>query len=80
MLLPIFGFLQGDTLGLVLVIRSTDRVSDLAAMLQQAASVRVAPREKTRVYWGDKVLSMELTIDQTGLTALERVDVVAELP
>jgi hypothetical protein len=39
MLVPLYGFLRGDTLGLVVLVQDTDPVSAIAESLQQAASM-----------------------------------------
>jgi Toluene-4-monooxygenase system protein B (TmoB) len=76
MLIPVFGFLKGDTIGLVVLVHDTDRIKDLAISLQEAAAVRVAPSEQVIVYAQGVSLDPELTIAQAGITALDRVDVV----
>ena len=80
MLVPLYGFLQGDTLGLVLLVHGHDRVSDIVHKLQQAAGVRVAPRSAMRVAHGGRLLRPEMTLEQAGLEPLDRVDVVGEDP
>jgi hypothetical protein len=77
-LVPLHGFLHGDTLGLVVLVHDHQRVRELAASLQQAASCRVAPRERMRVLFRGKRLDPEATIAECGLTALDRIDVVPE--
>jgi hypothetical protein len=79
MLVPLYGFLRGDTIGLVVLVHDDDKVRDLAACLQEAASVRVAPAPSARVYFGGKLLEPTLTIAESGLTALDRVDVVQDV-
>lgn len=78
MLVPLYGFLQGDTLGLVVLVHGSDRVRDIAHRLQRAAAVRVAPRERMVVMLRGRVLDPDATIAQAGLEALDRVDVVKE--
>jgi hypothetical protein len=78
MLVPLYGFLQGDTLGLIVLVQDSDRVRDIAACLEQAASVRVAPKREPRVYFKGQPLDLERTVAEVGLTALDRVDVVEE--
>ncbi len=80
MLVPLYGFLQGDTLGLVVLVHDTDRVRDIARRLQRAAAVRVATRERVAVVANGRRLDLDATILQSGLQALDRVDVVAEVP
>ena len=78
MLVPLYGFLQGDTLGLVVLVHDGDRVRDVAQKLQRAAAVRIAPRERVVVLANGRRLDPEATIAQAGLKALDRVDVVEE--
>jgi hypothetical protein len=78
MLVPLYGFLQGDTLGLVVLVHDSDRVRDIAQRLQRAAAVRIAPREGMVVMARGRALDLDATIAQAGLEALDRVDVVME--
>jgi hypothetical protein len=80
MLVPLYGFLRGDTVGLLVLVHDTDTVADVAAKLQQAAAVRVAPRDRVEVHFRGRRLSPELSVSQAGLEALERVDVVPADP
>ena len=41
--IPLYGFVEGDTLGVVVLARSEDTVRALAARLLEAAALRVAP-------------------------------------
>ena len=77
MLVPLYGFLKGDTIGLLLLVHDSDTIGELAAKLQQAASVRVAPRPGARVFFRDQRLAPGITVAEAGLTALDRVDVIA---
>lgn len=79
MLVPLYGFLQGDSLGLVVLVHDTDRVRDIAQRLQRAAAVRVATRERVAVIAKGRRLDPDITIAQAGLQALDRIDVVAEV-
>jgi Toluene-4-monooxygenase system protein B (TmoB) len=76
MAIPLYGFLEGDTIGLLIVAEENETVRDLAQKLQDGASIRVAPREKVQVIYKEKVLDPELTLVQAGLEALERFDVI----
>jgi hypothetical protein len=80
MLVPIYGFLEGDTIGLVVLVHDYDRVGDIVERIQQAASVRVAPRRGMVAMRGGKALQADLTIAQAGLAPLDRVDVVEARP
>jgi hypothetical protein len=77
-LVPLYGFLKGDSMGLLVLVHDTDTVAEIGRKLQQAAAVRVHPRPQAKVYYQGKVLAPELTVAGAGLSALERVDVVPE--
>jgi hypothetical protein len=74
--IPLYGFLQGDTVGLLVLAEECDTIESLARRLQNAASLRVPAREQVHVIYNDKTLDMALTVAQAGLQALERFDVV----
>jgi Toluene-4-monooxygenase system protein B (TmoB) len=78
MLVPLIGFLRGDTIGLVVLVHDHQTVAELAQVVQQAASVRVAPRDGASVYRGDVKLDPAATVGGAGLSALDRIDVVQE--
>jgi hypothetical protein len=76
MLIPLYGFLQGDTMGLLILVEEHETVLDLARRLQQAANVRVARRPHVEVRYKDQLLEPQHTIAQVGFKPLERFDVV----
>jgi hypothetical protein len=78
MLVPLYGFLRGDTVGLLVLVHDHDTVADAAASLVQAASVRVRPTATARVVHDGDELDPRLTIAQAGLRALDRIDVIPE--
>lgn len=80
MLVPLHGFLRGDTLGLLVLVHDTDTIAFLAKTLIEAAAVRVAPAPGGRVFRGSRELSPEDTVGGVGLIALERIDVIPEWP
>jgi hypothetical protein len=79
-LVPLHGFVSGDTVGLLVLVQDTDTIGHLAQTLMAAASVRLAPAPRARVYRGLTELPTEQTVAGVGLTALERVDLVPEWP
>jgi hypothetical protein len=79
-LVPVHGFVRGDTVGLLVLVHDTDTIAELARTLVAAASVRLAPAPRSRVYRGNVELDPEHTVARAGLTALERVDLVPEWP
>ena len=76
MLVPLYGFLRGDTIGLLVLVHDTDTVREIGRKLQEAAAVRVAPKPAAEVYCRGSLLTPDLTVGEVGLKALERVDVV----
>ena len=75
MSIPLYGFVKGDTIGLLILADENDTVADLAAKLVSAASVRVAPRSGARVIYKGKVLESTQSLAEVGLGSLERFDV-----
>lgn len=78
MLVPFYGFLRGDTIGMVVLVHDHQTMADVASVLQQAASVRVKPAPRAQVFIGGHAVSPSLTVKAAGLSALDRVDVVGE--
>jgi hypothetical protein len=75
MLVPLYGFLEGDTLGLVVLVHDHELVADVAQRLQEAARMRVPADGARDVYFRGQRLDPQLTVAAAGLTALDRVDV-----
>ncbi|MGD1021795.1 MAG: toluene-4-monooxygenase system B family protein [Candidatus Sulfotelmatobacter sp.] len=73
--IPLYGFLQGDTVGLLILADDGDTLAALARKLQAAASLRVAARDAVRVVYKDKTMDPTMTVAQAGLEALDRFDV-----
>jgi len=78
MLIPLYGFVSGDTLGVLVLVQGRDSVATLAATLAQATSMRVASGKRMNVVKNGVVLDPTLTVVDAGLSPLERVDLVAE--
>jgi len=77
MSIPLYGFLQGDTVGLVILAEEYDTLQALAQKLQVAASLRVASRDQVQVVYNDQTMDPAMTVAQAGLQPLDRFDVVA---
>ena len=80
MLVPLYGFLYGDTIGLVVLCDSDDTMAQVAESLQKAAAMRVAPRPGQRVWVDGRALDPQLTVARAGLQPLDRIDVAPEEP
>ena len=75
--IPLYGFLQGDTVGLLILADEGDTLQSLAQKLQDAASLRVAHRDRVQLIFNDKAMDPALTIAQAGIQALDRFDVIS---
>ena len=74
---PLYGFLQGDTVGLLILADGEDTLEALAQKLQAAASLRVAARDHVQVVYKDKTMDPAMTVAQAGFEALDRFDVIS---
>jgi hypothetical protein len=75
--IPLYGFLQGDTVGLLILAEEGDTLQALARKLQDAASLRVAARDRVQVVYNGKTMDPTMTVAQAGLQALDRFDVIS---
>jgi len=75
--IPLYGFLQGDTVGLLILADDEETLEALARKLQAAASLRVAHTDTVRVIYNDKIMDPAMTVAQAGIEALDRFDVVS---
>ena len=75
MLVPLYGFLKGDTLGVVLLVQHDDPVARIASSIMEAAAPRVRPAARARVFFSGRELAETMTVSEAGLAALDRVDV-----
>jgi len=78
MAIPLYGFVAGDSLGVLVLVDDNDTIAELAHRLQQAAQVRVAPRRRVQVTVNGKPLERDATVKECGLVALDRVDLAPE--
>ena len=79
MLVPVYGFIRGDTLGVLVLVQDTDTIATLSDSLAQAGCMRVPPF-RGRIHHAGKLLAPTLTVAAAGLQALDRVDLVPEVP
>jgi hypothetical protein len=74
--IPLYGFLEGDMLGLLVFAEEVETVQELARKLQDAASIRVARNDDVELLYNGKTVDSALTVAQAGLQALDRFDVI----
>lgn len=77
MAIPLYGFLEGDTLGLLMLAEENETILQLARRLQQAASLRVARTDKIDLIYNRKAIDPALTVAQAGFQELDRFDVIS---
>jgi hypothetical protein len=75
--IPLYGFLEGDTVGLLILADEDDTLQSLARKLMDAASLRVAGRDRVHVIYDDAAMDPTITVAQAGFQALDRFDVIA---
>jgi hypothetical protein len=79
-LVPLYGFVEGDTIGLIVLAHDDDPIARVIARLQHSARWRVAKFENARAFHGGRELDPGQTVAEAGITALERIDVRATAP
>ena len=77
MAIPLYGFLEGDTLGLLLLAEESETVLQLARKLQGAASLRVAHDDNIELIYNGKAIDPALTVTQAGFQELDRFAVIS---
>jgi Ubiquitin-2 like Rad60 SUMO-like len=75
--IPLYGFLEGDTLGLLMLAEEDETVLELARRLQEAASLRVARIDKIDLVYNGKAIDPGITIALAGFQELDRFDVIS---
>lgn len=75
-MIPLYGFMSGDTCGVLVLAQSDDTIAEIATKLQQAARLRVASLPHYKVIYNNRTLSPNSTVSQCEMQALERFDVV----
>jgi Toluene-4-monooxygenase system protein B (TmoB) len=72
--LPLYGFMEGDTIGLLIVADEHESVQSLAEKLRAAASLRVASRGEMEVVYQGIALDPAATLSQANFAPLQRFD------
>ena len=74
--IPLYGFLEGDTVGLLVLAEEGETILELARKLQDAASIRVLRQENIDFVYGGQAIDPGITVAEAGLEALDRFDVI----
>jgi toluene-4-monooxygenase system protein B len=75
-MIPLYGFLQGDTMGLLVLADESDTIGELIRKLQASARVRVKPARRVHLVHKTRVVDEQATVAQARMEALDRFDVV----
>ena len=75
---PLYCFVRGDTLGLVVLAREEEDVDALALRLARAAAPRVKLSGRLAVLHRGKRLRGSLLLGEAGVKPLDRVDLIGE--
>jgi len=75
-MMPVYGFLEGDTLGILLFAYADETVGSLANKLQLSSKFRVPVMKKPALIFKGAELDQNLLISSTSIQALDRVDVI----
>lgn len=74
-MIPLYGFLEGDTIGLLILAEGSETIRSVRERLKDSAAVRVVRQANGLVVFRGKSLSLDTTIETSGLQALDRFDV-----
>jgi hypothetical protein len=72
--LPLYGFMEGDTIGLLILADEQETVRSLGEKLREAASLRVDGRGEMEVFYQGAVLDPATTLNQANIAPLQRFD------
>jgi hypothetical protein len=73
--IPLYGFLEGDTIGLLILAEERETVGELSRKLQDAAELRVGSNGATELLYQGTVLNPASTVEEAGFAPLRRFDV-----
>ncbi|HXU63051.1 MAG TPA: toluene-4-monooxygenase system B family protein [Polyangia bacterium] len=74
-MIPVYGFLEGDTIGLLILADEQELLAVTAAKVQVAARLRAALDGPLALFINGRAVEPETTVQQAGLKALDRLDV-----
>ena len=74
-MIPLYGFLEGDTMGLLVLADGDDSIAAIAGKLQAAARLRAAIEGPVTVLYDGKPVDPLSTVSEAGMQPLARFDV-----
>ena len=74
--LPLYGFVQGDTMGVVVLGKLDDTIAELGANLLRAVGVRIGRQGPYQLRAGSRWLDSAATLRSQAMELLDRIDLV----
>jgi hypothetical protein len=77
MTIPLYGFVEGDTLGVLVIGHADMTIAEVIARLSDAVSARVDPAGPWQLFARDAPIPLDQlnkTLADVGLDAFERID------
>jgi len=78
--LPLYAFVQGDTMGVVVLGRLEGTIAELGDNLLRAVGVRVGRRGPYQLFAGERRLEPAALLRAQAMSPLDRVDLVWTAP
>ena len=73
-MLPLYGFVEGDTIGVLILADETESAGSLAGKLREATSLRVDPGMDGDIVYEGTALDPASTLAEAGFRSLQRFD------
>ena len=74
MRLPLYGFVEGDTVGVLILADKEESVESMARKLRDAVTLRVDASDDMEVVYQGVVLDPLITLEQALIAPLQRLD------
>lgn len=76
-MIPLYGFLEHDTIGLLVMAYPTDTMADLITKVQQSASIRIKSKKNMCLKYKDKIRHLESTVADLQFQPLDHFFVIS---
>jgi YHS domain-containing protein len=74
-MVPIYGLMEGDTIGLLIFAYDDESIASLTTKLQKAAELRAAPLKNPCLFFSGRAIDPRLTVAEAGLQPLDIFEV-----
>ncbi len=75
-MIPLYGFLEGDTIGLLMLADENETIQSLLEKLKRSARIRVADSGASHLQYKGRTIDPMLKVSRVGFEPLGRFDVV----